>query len=149
MKVVTNILLVAALIVYVFLPLFEVEFEGGMTGFSYTANTLSDSADLAKQLFALLPFVSCFGAIAFNCLKHRFWGFLVAVFIVCGIVFYYLAKRYVLIQTPLVYHYVGQGTGFVVGYVLLICALASAILSLMPFAFNMLHEKQPEVNNQE
>ena len=31
MKVVTNILLVAALIVYVFLPLFEVEFEGGMT----------------------------------------------------------------------------------------------------------------------
>lgn len=141
MKVVTNILLVAAMIIYLFLPLFEVEFDGGLTGFSYTANTLSDSADLAKQLFALLPFISCFGAIAFNCLKHRFWGFIVAVFIVCGILFYYFAKQFVLIQAPEVYHYVGIGSGFVIGYVLMICALASAILSLLPFAFNLLHEK--------
>ena len=35
MKIITNILLVAALIVYVFLPLFNIEFAGGITGFSY------------------------------------------------------------------------------------------------------------------
>lgn len=140
MKLVTNILLLAAIIVYVFLPLFEVEFDGGMTGFTYTANTLTESTEWTKQIFSLLPFIGCFGGIAFNCMKSRRWGFVVAVFALIGIIFYYFAKQYVLIQTPNVYHYEGIGVGFMVGYGLMIAALASAILSTLPFAFNMHHE---------
>ena len=48
MKIITNILLVAALIVYVFLPLFNIEFAGGITGFSYSSYTISEPDDLLK-----------------------------------------------------------------------------------------------------
>ncbi len=141
MKIITNILLFGALISYVFLPLFEVEFAGVLTGFSYSADAISNSGDLAMQLFALLPFISCFGAVAFNCLKNRFWGFASGVFIAMGLTFYFLAKQYVLIQSPEIYSFSGIGVGFIVGYVLMICALASTILSVLPFHFNMHHEK--------
>ncbi len=147
MKVVTNILLLGALITYVFLPLFEVEFVGVITGFTYSANAISTSADLAMQVFALIPFISSFGAIAFNCLKNRYWGFVSGVFIAMGLAFYFFAKQYVLIQSPEIYSYDGIGFGFIAGYVLMICALASTILSVMPFNFNMHHEKPvPKVN---
>lgn len=140
MKITTNILLVAALIVYVFLPLFNIEFAGGITGFSYSSYTISESDDLLKQLFALLPFVSCFGAIALNCLKHRYWGAGVAVLIALGLAFYVAAKHFVLIQMPDVYRYAGIGIGFNISYGLMICALASSIISLLPFNFNLRFE---------
>ena len=118
----------------------NIEFAGGITGFSYSSYTISESDDLLKQLFALLPFVSCFGAIALNCLKHRYWGAGVAVLIALGLAFYVAAKHFVLIQMPDVYRYAGIGIGFNISYGLMICALASSIISLLPFNFNLRFE---------
>lgn len=140
MKVVTNILLVAALIVYVFLPFYNVEFEGGITGLRYSSYAINESGDVLKQLFALLPFVSCFGAIAFNCLRHRYWGAVVAVLVAAGLSFYICAKNFVLIQMPEVYGYESIGIGFNIGYGLMICAFASSVISLLPFNFNLRFE---------
>lgn len=140
MKFITNILLVAALVVYVFLPLYNVEFEGGITGFAYSSNAITESHDLQKQLFALLPFISCFGAIGFNSLKHRYWGAVVAVLVALGLAFYIAAKHFVLVQMPDVYSYEGIGVGFNIGYGLMILAFASSVISLLPFNFNLRSE---------
>lgn len=140
MKIITNILLVAALVVYVFLPLFNIEFEGGITGFAYSSYAICSSGDLCTKLFALLPFVSCFGAIAFNCLRHRYWGGIVAVLIASGLGFYISAKHFVMIQMQDVYQYEGIAVGFNIGYVLMICAFASSVISLLPFNFNLRFE---------
>ena len=45
MKSITNIFLVAALVVYVFLPFYNVEFEGGITGLAYSSHAISESGD--------------------------------------------------------------------------------------------------------
>lgn len=140
MKVITNILLVAALAVYVLMPLFVVQLTGSVTGLDYTADALTQADTLGKKLFALLPFISGFGAIAFNCLKHRYWSFVSAAFVALGISFYILAHGYMLVQEPGVLHYGGIGVGFSIAYCLMILAMASAVISLLPFRFNMLHE---------
>ena len=140
MKSITNIFLVAALVVCVFLPFYNVEFEGGITGLAYSSHAISESGDLWKQLFALLPFASCFCAIAFNCLKHRYWGAVVAVLVAAGLGFYIAAKHMVLMQMPDVYNYAGIGVGFNIGYGLMICAFASSVISLLPFNFNLRFE---------
>ena len=60
MKPVTNILLIIYIIVYTFLPIFDVSLMGGQTGFDYTAHTVTMSDELPMQLFALLPFIVAF-----------------------------------------------------------------------------------------
>lgn len=136
MKPITNILLVAFLIVYLFLPFFDVAFDGGWTGFKYTAETISNADDLLKMLFSLVPFVAGFGGIAINCMKNRYWGLGAAAFIAFGLYFYIDAKDFVNIQLPQFYSIKALGYGFNIGYGLLFAALLSAILSVLPFSFN-------------
>lgn len=136
MKPITNILLVAFLIVYLFLPFFDVAFDGGWTGFKYTAETISNADDWLKMLFSLVPFVAGFGGIAINCMKNRYWGLAAAAFIALGLYFYIDAKDFVNIQLPQFYNIKDLGYGFNVGYILLFAALLSAILSVLPFSFN-------------
>ena len=135
MKLLTNILLFAAIVVYLFMPVFDVQFMGGWTGFAYTADTISNSESLWRKLYALLPFVSCFGAITFNCLRHRYWGFIASLFIVAGILFFVGARHLLFIEPPQIYQILGLGTGFNVDYGLMITALVAVLVSILPLPF--------------
>ena len=148
MKPVTSILLALALICYVFLPFYEISFQGGLTGFSYTAGTITQRFTLANTIFVLLPFITCFSAIGFNTLKSRWWGIVVAVLIVLGLWFldrtghyHDIALRHAPDITPSEdvgegFSIIGLGIGYKASLVLLVASLYSAILSMLPFKFN-------------
>lgn len=136
MKPLTNILLVAYLVVYCFLPFFDVALDGSWSGLKYTAETISNAESLLNELFALLPFAVGFGAIAINCMKNRYWGLAVALCICAGLYFYIDARDFIHIQMPQFYAIKSLGFGFNIGYYLLIAALVSALLSVLPFSFN-------------
>lgn len=148
MKPITGILLALALICYVFLPFYEISFQGGLTGFSFTAGTISQRFTVGNTVFALLPFITCFCAIGFNTLKNRWWGILVTVFILLGLWFMHRTGNYhevALRHAPDVtpsedvgegFSIIGLGVGYKMSLVLMVAALCSAILSLLPFKFN-------------
>ena len=136
MKSLTNILLIAYLVVYSFLPFFDVALDGGWSGLKYTAETISNAESLMNELFALLPFAVGFGAIAINCMKNRYWGLAVAACICAGLYFYIDARDFIHIEMPQFYAIKSLGFGFQIGYYLLIAALVSAVLSVLPFSFN-------------
>ena len=136
MKPLTNILLIAYLVVYSFLPFFDVALDGGWSGLKYTAETISNAESLMNELFALLPFAVGFGAIAINCMKNRYWGLAVAACICAGLYFYIDARDFIHIEMPQFYAIKSLGFGFQIGYYLLIAALVSAVLSVLPFSFN-------------
>ena len=136
MKPLTNILLVAYFVVYCFLPFFDVALDGSWSGLKYTAETISNAESLLNELFALLPFAVGFGAIAINCMKNRYWGLAVALCICAGLYFYIDARDFIHIQMPQFYAIKSLGFGFNIGYYLLIAALVSALLSVLPFSFN-------------
>ena len=148
MKPITSILLALALICYVFLPFYEISFQGGLTGFSYTAGTISQRFTLGNTVFALLPFLTCFTAIGFNTLKSRWWGILVALLIILGLWFldrtghfHDIALKHAPDITPSEdvgegFAIIGLGIGYKAYLVLLIAALCSAIISMLPFKFN-------------
>ncbi len=142
MKPITNVLLIIYIIVYTFLPIFNVSLVGGQTGFDYTAHTITNSDELLKQLFSLLPFIVAFGAISLNCMKNRFWGIAVAVMICLGLYFYVDAKDLVMIQQPEFFKIESLGIGFYIGYVTLLLSLVSAVVSVLPFRFNKLHARE-------
>ena len=142
MKPITNVLLVIYIIAYTFLPFFDVAFNGGWTGFDYTAYTITESSELSKQLFSLLPFAVAFCAIGFNCMKNRYWGIAVAAIICCGIYFYVDANDFVLIQQPDYFKIKDFGIGFYVGYASLLLSLVSAAVSVLPFKFNKFHARE-------
>ena len=148
MKPITSILLAIALICYVFLPFYEISFQGGLTGFSFTAGTITQRFTLGNTIFALLPFLTCFSAIAFNTLKNRWWGILVTVLIVLGLWFvdrtgnfHDIALKHAPDITPSEdvgegFAIIGLGIGYKAMLVLLVMSLCSAILSMLPFKFN-------------
>lgn len=136
MKPLTNILLIAQLIVYSFLPFFDVALDGSWSGLKYTAETISNAESLLNELFALLPFAVGFGAIAINCMKNRYWGLAVAACIAVGLYFYIDARDFIHIEMPQFYAIKSLGFGFKIGYWLLIAAFVSAVLSVLPFSIN-------------
>ena len=73
MRPITNILLVLALICYLFLSFYEISLMGKVTGLGFTAGTISQFQSIGKVALALVPFIACFGAVALNCLKRRWW----------------------------------------------------------------------------
>ena len=92
MKPITNILFIATLICYVFLPLCELQVKGDVTGLAYSAAMITENFSLKRTVFALLPFIACFGGIVFNCMKNRYWGIVVTVFVLIGLFFFYSDK---------------------------------------------------------
>ena len=142
-----------ALICYVFLPFYEISFQGTITGFSFTAGTITQFPTVRHILFALLPFISCFLAIGCNSLKNRWWSLLAAFFILGMIWFFSLAYHYheiALLHQPDVvpsedigegFSIVGVGIGFKASSFLTLLALLSALLSVLPFSFNTTIEK--------
>lgn len=153
MKPITSILLVLSLICYVFLPFYDVSFQGSITGFSFTAGTITQHPTVRHIAFALLPFISCFLAIGCNTLKNRWWGLLVAFFILGMIWFFSMAYDFhdiALQHEPDVapsedigegFSIVGLGLGFKASTFFAILALVSSLLSVLPFKFNNTIEK--------
>jgi len=153
MRPITNILLVLALICYVFLPFYDISLVGTVTGLGYTAGTISQSLSLGNVLLALLPFITCFGAIALNCLKKRWWVLGTIALILLGLWFFAQTQDLhdiVLQHAPEVtpdndlgegFSITGLGIGYKLSYGLYILSLISAIISLLPFKFNETIEK--------
>ena len=85
MKPITNILLVLALVCYVFLPIMEISHMGSITGLDFSASLLTIKG---YTMFALTPFITIFLAIGFNCLRSRWWGIIDALLILMAIFFF-------------------------------------------------------------
>ena len=152
MKPITNILLIAALICYFFLPLCELQVKGDVTGLAYSAAMITENFSLKRTVFALLPFIACFGGIVFNCMKNRYWGIVVAAFVGMGI--YFFTTHHVFLNAGLQHapdviandELEGFGIAHLsIGYKvcrwLMYAALASALISLLPFKFNTILER--------
>ena len=148
MRPITNILLVLALICYVFLPFYVLSLYGTVTGLQFTAGTISQAISLGSVVKALLPFIAVFGAIGFNCLKSRWWVLLAIAFIILGLWFFKdtgSTHDVLLRHEPDVtpdndlgegFSIIGLGIGYKLSYVLTALSLVSAIVSMLPFKFN-------------
>lgn len=153
MRPITNILLVLALICYLFLPFYDLELTGTRTGLGFTAGTISQALSLRHVLLALLPFLACFGAITLNCLKKRWWVLGTIACIVVWLLFYDYTRNLhdiILQHSPEVapdndlgegFKVIGLGIGYKLSLVLTALSLLSALLSLLPFKFNATIEK--------
>ncbi len=153
MRPITNILLVLALICYVFLPFYDLSLIGTRTGLGFTAGTISQALSFSNVMIALLPFIACFGAIALNSLKRRWWVLGTIAFILIWLWFYMDTSNLhdiMLRHAPEVtpdndlgegFSVIGMGIGYKLSYILTILSLASAFISLLPFKFNETIEK--------
>ena len=153
MRPITNILLVLALICYVFLPFYALSLNGTVTGLAFTAGTITQSLSLGNVLLALLPFIACFGAVMMNCLKSRWWVIGTIACIVVWLWFYMHTNSYhdiVLQHAPEVtpdndlgegFSIIGLGIGYQISFVLVALSLLSALVSLLPSKFNETIEK--------
>ena len=153
MKPITNILLVLALICYLFLPFYDLSLIGTRTGLGFTAGTISQALSLKNVLIALLPFLACFGAIALNSLKRRWWVLGTIACILIWLWFYTNTSSLhdiMLRHAPEVmpdndlgegFSVIGMGIGYKLSRVLTWLSLLSALISLLPFKFNETIEK--------
>lgn len=148
MKPITNILLVLALICYVFLPFYDISLHGTVTGFNFTAGTIEHSMSPGNLFMALLPFIACFGAIGLNCLKSRWW---ILGAIVCILVWLWFFRASGSLHDIMLQHNpevapdndMGEGfsinklgIGYKLSFALTALSLLSALISLLPFKFN-------------
>lgn len=146
-------MLVLALICYVFLPYYDISFIGTVTGLKFTAGTISQALSLRNVVMALLPFVACFGAIALNSLKSRWW---VLGAIACILVWLWFFKDTRGLHEIMLHHdpelspdndlgegfkIVGLGIGYKISSTLAGLSLLSALVSMLPFKFNETIEK--------
>ena len=148
MRPITNILLVLALICYLFLPFYNISLIGKVTGLGFTAGTISQFQSIVKIAIALVPFAACFGAVGLNCLKRRWWVLGAIACILLWLWFYTIAGNthdISLQHAPEVvpdndlgegFSIIGMGIGFKVSRILTALSLLSAIISLLPFKFN-------------
>lgn len=148
MRPITNILLVLALICYVFLPFYDISFNGTVTGLGFTAGTVSQALSIGSVLIALLPFIAVFGAVGFNCLKNRWWVLASIAFIILGLWFFKdtgsvhdVMLRHEPELTPdndlgEGFSIIGLDIGYKLAYLLTGLSLLSAIISMLPFKFN-------------
>ena len=153
MRPITNILLVLALICYIFLPFYDISLLGTVTGLGFTAGTISQSLSLKSVLLALLPFITCFGAIALNCLKKRWWILGAIALIILGVWFFMHTNNLHDIRlqhAPEItpdndlgegFSIIGLGIGYKLSFILMVLSLVSALISLLPFKFNETIEK--------
>ena len=124
-----------------------------MTGLGFTAGKISQSLSLNNVVLALLPFITCFGAIALNCLKKRWWVLGTIALIIVGLLFFAHTNNLHdigLEHAPEVtpdndlgegFAITGLGIGYKLSYALYVLSLLSALISLLPFKFNETIEK--------
>mgnify|MGYP007056168469 CR=1 FL=1 len=153
MRPITNILLVLALICYLFLPFQDISLMGTVTGLGFTAGTISQSLSIGNIALALLPFIACFGGVALNCMKRRWWVLGAIACILLWLWFFAVTGNshdISLEHAPEIipdndlgegFSVIGMGIGYKLSYVLTALSLVSALLSLLPFKFNETIEK--------
>ena len=153
MRPITNILLVLALICYVFLPFHDISLMGTVTGLGFTAGTISQFQSIGKVVLASLPFIACFGAVFLNCLKGRWWVLGAIACILLWLWFYRVTGQSYdisLQHEPEVtpdndlgegFSIIGMGIGYTLSRTLTWLSLISALISLLPFKFNQTIEK--------
>ena len=149
MKQITNILLLLALVCYIFLPLFNITYMGSLNGLGFTSSMITYGPNYRFILYALTPFITLFLAIGFNCLKSRYWGIIDSILIFMAIFFFVgLLANFKGISLVHDQAEVGDtemregmpinslGIGDYLSAGLTILAFISALVSLMPFGFN-------------
>jgi len=154
MRPITNILLVLALICYVFLSFYDISLMGHITGLGYTAGTISQFQSIGQVALSMLPFIACFGAVALNCLKRRWWVLGSIACILLWLWFYHITSATFhdisLQHAPELmpendlgegFSITGMGIGYKLSSVLTLLSLLSAIVSMLPFKFNDTIEK--------
>ena len=153
MRPITNILLVLALICYLFLPFQDISLMGTVTGLGFTAGTISQSLSISNIALALLPFLACFGAVALNCMKRRWWVLGTIACILLWLWFFSVTGNshdISLEHAPEVtpdndlgegFSVIGMGIGYKLSRILAWLSLISAVISMLPFKFNETIEK--------
>lgn len=153
MRPITNILLVLALICYLFLPFQDISLMGKVTGLGFTAGTISQSLSISNIALALMPFIACFGAVALNCMKRRWWVLGTIACILLWLWFYSITGNshdISLEHAPEVtpdndlgegFSVIGMGIGYKLSRILAWLSLISAVISMLPFKFNETIEK--------
>ena len=153
MRPITNILLVLALICYLFLPFQDISLMGKVTGLGFTAGTISQSLSISNIALALMPFIACFGAVALNCMKRRWWVLGTIACILLWLWFYSItgySHDISLEHAPEVtpdndlgegFSVIGMGIGYKLSRILAWLSLISAVISMLPFKFNETIEK--------
>ena len=153
MKPITNILLALALICYAFLPFYNISFQGSITGFEFTAGTISQSFSAYSLFKGLFPFIACFLAIGLNCLKKHWWTVIsIVLTALCVAYFVRLGQSYeiALVHAPEVtpgddlgqgFAVIGVGIGYKLSVGILILALITGIVALLPFEFNVIVDR--------
>lgn len=153
MRPITNILLVLALICYLFLPFHDISLMGTVTGLGFTAGTISQFQSIGRVALALVPYIACFGAIGLNCLRQRWWVLGAIACIVLWLWFYSVtgsSHDISLEHAPEVtpdndlgegFSIIGMGIGYKLSRALTWLSLLSALVSLLPFKFNETIEK--------
>ena len=141
MKPITNILLILALICYLFLPFQDISLMGKVTGLGFTAGTISQSLSISNIALALLPFIACFGAVALNCMKRRWWVLGTIACILLWLWFFSVTGNSHDISLEHAPEVIGMGIGYKLSRILAWLSLISAIISMLPFKFNETIEK--------
>lgn len=148
MKPISNILLVLALICYVFLPFYEISLQGGITGLDFTAGVITRTESLRGVTFALIPFICGFFSVALNTLKKKQWSYGSLPLILVWLWFFHTTcnfHEFALVHVPEVtpgddlgegFAISGLGSGYIASCVLTCVAMLSSIISLLPFKFN-------------
>ena len=126
---------------------------GKVTGLGFTAGTISQSLSISNIALALLPFIACFGAVALNCMKRRWWVLGTIACILLWIWFYSITGNshdISLEHAPEVtpdndlgegFSVIGMGIGYKLSRILAWLSLISAVISMLPFKFNETIEK--------
>ena len=126
---------------------------GTVSGLGFTAGTISQSLSISSIALGLLPFLACFGAVALNCMKRRWWVLGTIACILLWLWFYSVTGNshdISLQHAPEVtpdndlgegFSVIGMGIGYKLSRALTWLSLISAAISMLPFKFNETIEK--------
>lgn len=148
MKPITSLILVVAIVCYVFLPFYILEFKGPVSGLAFTTGMFTGNYGLKGSIVALLPFISTFFGIGFNSMKNRYWGLCVLFLVSSGIYFLHSTASFtgadlqhepdLIANTDIGegFKVISKGVGYYCYEVLLWLGLLSTVISMLPFRFN-------------
>ncbi|MDD2961337.1 MAG: hypothetical protein PHR45_04555 [Muribaculaceae bacterium] len=141
MKFISNIIIATSLVIYVFFPLFDLGIFGNKTGYDFTETMINSECRLSYALFSLIPFVSGFAAIIFNCFKSRYWSIISFISVLASLFFYYSIYSNGIIDC-LSFKINSLAWGFEVSVILNIVASLLILLSLISFKKLMSRNKE-------
>ena len=147
MKFLSNILIIASLIVYVFCPILDCGIIGRFTGYTIT-EIMINQMSISYALLSLIPFIAGFCAIYFNCLKNKYWSILSICAILIEISFFSWAYDNILNLLETVKVNVNVfAWGFSTTFWLIVSAAIFALLALTPMEKLFVKERDKVKNS--